>query len=103
MTPIRLNRVPRAKTIRKALLPLSRIYRDRSEFDLVLADCQKANDIDPQKDARRFRRVGAYAMRGNIFAQNLQQYDKAIVEYSKVLRPRGHIVVQHRHGTQYQQ
>ena len=73
----------------------AKIYRDRKEFDLALADCQQAIDIDfdDNDDAQRLARATAYVLRGDICVENLQRYEDAIVEYSKAIELEPHNAV----------
>lgn len=70
---------------RKIYLYRASVYRDLGQYDAALADCQQAIDLDPERNARWFRREEAYALRGDIYADDLQQYDKAAEEYAKAL------------------
>jgi len=45
----------------------------------------RAVAIDPDSDAPWFRRKEAYVLRGDIYAEDLQQYDRAAEEYAKAL------------------
>jgi len=55
----------------------------------TLADCEKVVAIDPDRDTAWSRREEAYALRGDIYAEDLQQDDRAAEEYAKEegLRP----------------
>lgn len=70
---------------RKVYVYRARIHRDLGDFEAALADCQQAIDLDPERDERWFRREEAYVLRGDVYADDLQQYDKAAEEYAKAL------------------
>ena len=76
---------PTQSTERQNYLQRAGIYRELKEYDLALADCQQAIDVDRKKDSRWFTRQAAYELRGDIYAENLLQYDKAIAEFDKAI------------------
>ena len=57
------------------------VYRTLGKFDLALADIEKGFATDAVKDATWFPRARAYALRGDIYAEELQKYNLAIKEY----------------------
>ena len=73
------------KADRGVFLDRAHTYRHHTDYELALADCRQAIDIDPQQDTPGFSRADAYELRGDIYAENLQQFDKAIEEYSKAI------------------
>ncbi len=61
------------------------IYRELGYFELALVDVQTGIELDPEQDSAQFVRAAAYALRGDIYAENLQQYQPAIDEYTKTI------------------
>lgn len=61
------------------------VYRAMGKFELALADIEQGFATDAVKDAARFPRARAYALRGDIYAEELQKYDLAIKEYEQAI------------------
>ena len=61
------------------------VYRERGEYELALADIEKGFEIDALHDAAWYPRARAFALSGDIYSADLQQFDKALEQYTKAI------------------